>query len=413
MRHGEGEPLWTIGTLAPKQSQQRQFSEVADEVGTIRNCLSVSYQPTLCVAVQVVRPELQISKSMPTDVLICQEIPVTYRVTNTGSGVAQNVTVQDPLPEGLQTVDGARAVTQTVGDLRAGESKDVAARLRATRTGQFASRATARAAAVEAQSRQAGTTVREPVMQVAVEAPEATYVGQAVNYRVTVRNIGDAPAQNTVLHLTTTGGERIADRNIGAIEAGGARSVAVTSGSGRAAGEVTLTAAAEATCARPASDKGTVAVRTIPALLLECVDNPDPVQVGTNTVYTITVKNQGSGPDANVRVTATLPGELRFVRGGGASDVRAEGQNLTFAPLATLAAQQTVTWTVEAQAAAPGDVRFAVNMISDSLSQPVIETESTKLFDARAPANPQNPAPGNPANPAAAGNGPATQPANK
>src|SRR5204863_23711 len=139
----------------------------------------------------------------------------------------------------------------------------------------------------------------------------------------------DAPAQNTVLHLTTTGGERIGDRNIGTIEAGGARAVAITSGTGRAAGEVTLTAAAEATCARPASDKGTVAIRTIPALLLEAVDNPDPVQVGTSTTYTITVKNQGSGPDANIRLAATLPPEMKFVRGGGASEIRADGQKLS------------------------------------------------------------------------------------
>lgn len=415
MRHdGGNQPLWAVGTLGPKQSQTRQFTEVADEVGTIRNCLAVRYEPALCVAVQVVRPELQITKTAPTDVLICQEIPVTYHVTNTGTGVAQNVTVQENLPDGLQTVDGARSVTQPVGDLRAGESKDVTARLRATRTGQFASRAIVRSAGAEAQSRQVTITVREPVLAVAVEAPEAAYVGQAINYRVTVRNTGDAPAQNTVLHLTTTGGERIADRNIGAIEPGGTRAVAITSGTGRTAGEVTLTATAEATCARPASDRATVAIRTIPALLLEAVDNPDPVQVGTNTTYTITVKNQGSGPDANLRLAATLPPELRFVRGGGASEIRADGQRLTFAPIATLAPQQVVTWTVEAQAASPGDVRFEVSAISDSISQPALKAETTKLFDPNAPANPRNPAPGNPANPVAPGNGPpVTQPANK
>jgi uncharacterized repeat protein (TIGR01451 family) len=413
MRHDGEQPLWTIGTLAPRQSQQRQFNEVADEVGTIRNCLAVSYEPTLCVAVQVVKPELQITKTAPTDVLICQEIPVTYHVTNTGTGVAQNVVVQDTLPEGLQTADGARSVTQSVGDLRGGESKDVAARLRATKTGQFTSRAVAKSGATEARSREAGTTVREPVLAVSVEAPEATYVGQAVNYRINIRNTGDAPAQNTVLHLATTGGDRIADRNVGTIEAGAARSVAVTSGTGQAAGQVTLTATAEATCARPASDKGAVAIRTIPALLLEAVDNPDPVQVGTNTTYTVTVKNQGSGPDANIRLVATLPPELKFVRGGGASEIRADGQKLTFAPISTLAAQQVVTWTVEAQAASPGDVRFEVSCQSDSISQPAVKAETTKLFDPNAPANPRNPAPGNPANPVAPGNGPATQPANK
>src|SRR5690348_18117984 len=55
---------------------------------------------------------------------------------------------------------------------------------------------------VEARSREAGTTVREPVLAVAVEAPEATYVGQAVNYRVNIRNTGDAPAQRSEEHTS-------------------------------------------------------------------------------------------------------------------------------------------------------------------------------------------------------------------
>src|SRR5205085_5550611 len=107
--------------------------------------------------------------------------------------------------------------------------------------------------------------------------------------------------------------------------------------------------------------------------------------------YTITVKNQGTGPDANIRVTAALPPELRFVRGGGASAVQASGQNLTFAPIPTLAPQQTVTWTVEAQALRAGDVRFVVQTISESISQPAAKAEPTKLFDPRTPANPRNP----------------------
>jgi hypothetical protein len=50
------------------------------------------------------------------------------------------------------------------------------------------------------------------VLALEVEGPEATYVGQALNYRVTVRNTGDAAAEKTVLRLNSVGGtERIGD----------------------------------------------------------------------------------------------------------------------------------------------------------------------------------------------------------
>jgi uncharacterized repeat protein (TIGR01451 family) len=173
--------------------------------------------------------------------------------------------------------------------------------------------------------------------------------------------------------------ERLAPREIGAIEPGQARTFAVSTGAARGANQVALTATAKAVCAREVSDQAAVAMRTIPALLLEAVDRTDPIRVGANTTYTITVRNQGSGADHNIAVKATLPPEMRFVRGGGASEVRADGQNLTFAPVPTLEPKADATWTVEVTGVRPGDLRFAIEMTSASLTQPVVETESTRV----------------------------------
>lgn len=424
---GDAPGTWTIGMLQPKQTVTRQFRGVADEVGTLSNCLAVQYEPTLCIAVQAVKPELQVTKEGPSEVLICQDINYSYRVTNTGSGTARAVVVTDTLPEGLATDKGERQVALNAGDLRQGESKQATVRVRATRTGRFASRAEARsgdaapaAAAAEAaagaaqgtvaQSRSVETLVREPVLAVDVEGPEAQYVGQAVNFRVTVRNTGDAPANNTVVRLSpTNAAERPTERQIGTIEPGQARTFQVTTTVAAAptAPNMQLAANAEAQCAKPVTASAAVAIRTVPALLLECVDTNDPVTVGQNTTYTIVVRNQGSGPDTNVRLRATLPPELRFVRGGGATPVSANGQEISFGPVATLPAKADATWTVEVTAQRAGDVQFKLEMQSDAIQQPSIETEPTKLI---------NPAGGAAEDPAAKpaglnrGNAPATNP---
>lgn len=389
---------WTVGTLGPKQTQTREFSGTADAVGTIHTCLAVTYSPALCIAVQATQPEIEVVKSGPSDVLICQEIAYTYTVRNTGTGNAENVVLEDRLPEGLQTAEGRNVLTANIGTLKQGESKDVTARLRAQRTGTFSSRAAARMGEDTAQSRAVTTVVREPVLALEVEAPEATYVGQALNYRVTVRNTGDAPAEKTTLRLTSVGATgRLADRDLGTIAPGGSRTVNITTRAGRDA-RASLTAAAEAVCAKPVTDQAAVEIRTIPALQLEVVDGEDPVQIGANTTYTINVRNEGSGPDRNIALRGTLPPEMQFVSAKGVTRVTANGRNLTFEPVGELAAGAAATWTVVVKALRAADTRFGLELNSAALGRPAVETEPTTIFD---PKNPGAAAPEGDAEPAA------------
>jgi uncharacterized repeat protein (TIGR01451 family) len=379
-----GAAAWNVGTLAPREAKTHEFTATADEVGNLSNCLSVAYTPTLCMSVRVVKPELKITKNAPERALLCEEITYRYTVTNTGTGTARGVKVEETLPEGLVTAEGERRnISIDVGDLPAGQSREVSARLRATRTGEYAGRAVARAATdLEARSPDTTTAVREPVLAVQVEAPQARYVGEMVDYKLTVKNAGDADARNVVVRLDAPGAaERLTDRDVGVIEAGKSKTITVSTRAGRQAGNLQLTATASATCAKQASNSASVAIRTAPALQLECVDGIDPIRVGGTTTYTITVKNEGTGPDSNVLIRATLPQEMQYVAAqkNAAADIKVDGQHLTFGPVKTLAAGATATWTIEAKALQPGDVRFGLELTSDSLTKPAVETEPTRI----------------------------------
>jgi len=400
--------VWEVVELGPKETKTRQLNGTADEIGTVGNCLTVSYRPTLCVMTKVVKPELSVFKEGPSQVMICQPIAYSYRVTNTGTGAIQNVQLQDNLPDGLTTADGGKVFRADIGTLREGESKTATGQFRAPRTGSFASRATARSGDIASASREINTVVKEPALAVNVEGPEAQYVGQAVNFRVTVRNPSDTPATNTIVSLSAVGGnERLADRNLGTIPPGGSQTFAVNIGAGRGNGNASLTAAARAECARPAQASASVQILTIPALLLECVDSVDPVPVNGNTVYTITVVNQGTGADSNVGIKAVIPPELQYVRAGGSSEASVAGNTLTFAPVATIAPKQTLTWTVECKALKAADARFYVELTSGSLTRPAAETEPTRITTGDAARDIRQ---GLPVTPAGA-RGPETQPA--
>jgi uncharacterized repeat protein (TIGR01451 family) len=110
------------------------------------------------------------------------------------------------------------------------------------------------------------------------------------------------------------------------------------------------------------------------------VDLDDPIRVGDNVIYRVTVKNRGTGSDKNITLTATLPPELTYVSSTGATDAKVDGQTIHFATLDSLAAGKDAVWRIEAKANKAGDVLMRVQLKSDSLAQPATESEPTRLY---------------------------------
>lgn len=372
---------WVVGTLMPGESKTIVADAAAEQVGQFDSCLAVTYQPAVCVTTRVVDPALRVTKQGPSDVLICEPLVYTYTVANVGTGIARNVTVREELPDGLVTEQGQRMVTLSAGDIPAGQTKQAQVRVKPQRTGSFTSRAVARSQSDEAQSRPLTTVVREPKLALEVGAPEWEYVGQTVTYRVTVRNTGDGPARDAKLAFDAPDWVgNIAGRDLGVLAPNEARSFSVTV-PGRRVGPLKLAATAEAFCAERVTDTAATDIRGIVALRLELVDNRDPVRVGESTTYQIAVTNQGSADATNVRMTAQLPEGLTFTGATGTTEVTANGQELTFAPVQSLPPGAVATWWIEATARKGGPVQFKIQLDSESLERPVVEQEPTRLYE--------------------------------
>jgi uncharacterized repeat protein (TIGR01451 family) len=116
------------------------------------------------------------------------------------------------------------------------------------------------------------------------------------------------------------------------------------------------------------------------ALALEVADSQDPVEVGSQTSYDITVRNPGSNPVTRVQITATVPEQMTVVRAAGASDHHKDGQKILYDPL-TLPAGGEARFHIDVKAERPGDVRFKVELSADQLTAgPVQQEESTTIF---------------------------------
>ncbi|MBN2581520.1 MAG: DUF11 domain-containing protein, partial [Planctomycetes bacterium] len=366
--------VWKIARMEAGQSQTMTVTGSAAGTGAIKPCAHATCRlPQACTTIRAVQPKLELAKSGPAEVLICEPITYTVVVRNTGDGVATEVRVDDALPEGLTTEDGRNTVAFNAGDLKPGEAKQASYRVKASRRGTFDN--TAKATSAEGAQAQAThqVVVREPLLRLTKTGPEMRYLGREVAYTITVENTGDGPARSLVLTDTLpdgltlisageggqAGGGRVV-WNLGTLEPGGSKAVSLTCRGDRIA-TVKNVAAATATCTDAAAEV-TTRIEGIPAILFEVVDLEDPIEVGKEETYKIEVTNQGSAVGTNISVSCTLPPEQDYVSGKGPTQAAVQGKAVTFAPLASLAPKATAVYYVTVKAVKAGDVRFAVEL---------------------------------------------------
>ncbi len=391
-RRASQQAIWEIPRFGGGQSVVFRIGASPERMEDLTSCAQVTFTTQTCATTKVVQPELALVKTAPAEVLVCDPIPLRFVVTNTGTGVARNVQITDRLPDGLTTTDGRQDLAFNAGDLAAGASREFSATVRAARTGQYLNTAKATEAGGLTVEATAMTVVRQPVLALSKTGPAFRYLRRPATFQLTVRNDGDAVAANTVLVDTIPAGTEFVEAsdsgsygggkvtwNFGALAPGASRSVSLTLKPTRV-GVIENTAVAQAVCAQ-ASAAVRMEVKGIPAILIEVVDVHDPIEVGNQETYQITVVNQGSATGTNIAITCELPPEEDFVSVAGPTNATAAGKTISFAPLPSLAPRERATYHVNVKGVATGDVRFKVSMISDQMTSSVDETESTHIYE--------------------------------
>jgi uncharacterized repeat protein (TIGR01451 family) len=395
----EGVARWALGTLGPRETRSVRVRGVASApagdaaTAADSDCISVTYVPWACVPFEVVKPDLRIVASAPAEVLRCDPIAVKYTVINRGTGTARNLVIRHALPAGMQAEGStAEQLGATVDALGAGESRSFIANLRALKPGRYVNSIAVAADGGLGASTTTTTDVREPVLTIKKTGPATLLLGRDFTYDITVANTGDGAARDTIVEDTlpanatlvsaTAGGTHAAGKiawSLGTLEPKDSKRVSVTLRVEQAS-SVVNTATARARCAAEVSATAQTAVRGVPAILLEVMDNPDPIPVGSEVAYTIRVTNQGSATATNITVGCELEDTMRFVSATGQTAGSEAGKSVTFGPLKALAPKAVAEWKVVVKAVNAGDVRFGVKMQSDQLDRPVTETEATNFY---------------------------------
>jgi uncharacterized repeat protein (TIGR01451 family) len=339
------------------------------------------------------RPQLTVKTQVSPQAMIGDEILVTMTVSNTGSGVATNVILEEHVPPELQHPAG-NELENMLGDLKPGESRQVQLKLQAVRAGNATNRLIARADGNLRVEDQVTIQVLAPQIEIAVEGPAKRFLDREATYQISLTNRGTAPAKNVRLTASLAAGLQFVRTNnagsydptthsvqwlLAELPIGRTGSVELVVNP-IAAGEQDLVCSVQDDLGPGVEKRLTVFVEGISALHFQVADTKDPVAVGMETIYEIRVVNQGTKEATNVQVMAILPEGIRPLAGEGPVPNTVNGNEVLFGKLNRLAAKGEAVFRIRGQAIAPGDQRIRVQILSDDIRLPVTKEESTQVY---------------------------------
>jgi uncharacterized repeat protein (TIGR01451 family) len=396
----EPELLWRLGTLEPCACREIVLVLAPTGTGDVQNCARIQFEHGACVRTRVTgaaKPTaatgLTLTKAGPAQALLYDVLTYRLTVTNGGSTAAAGVTVTDTLPEGLEPSGTKGPLKWDLGPLEPGQTRTVEYQAIAKKAGRWTNRALLTSAAGERREASAAVVVGAARLELTMSGPARRYLNRPATYQMSVRNAGTMPATGVVVAdllpekasfvSASEGGRREGGEvrwSLGTLAPGARRTVQVVLRAA-AAGEVVNRATATADRDLKAEAQAATVFEAATGVTVDVDEQDDPVAVGAETKYTITVVNQGAGPATRLVVRATVPEQMDVKGATGPSTFRREGRQVVFEAI-TLKPRDEKVYEVSVQAVRAGDVRFRVEVAADQLpSGPVHREESTTIYN--------------------------------
>ncbi|AGW37692.1 cysteine-rich outer membrane protein [Chlamydia pecorum PV3056/3] len=326
----------------------------------------------------------------------CLRCPVRYKieVSNTGSAIARNVVVDNPVPDGFSHASGQRVLSFNLGDMHPGESKVLCVEFCPQKRGQVTNVATVSYCGGHKCSANVMTVINEPCVNVTISGVDWAYVCKPVEYTITVSNPGDLVLRNVVVEDSLPGSALILEAAGAEISCNKAvwcikelcpgetlqfKVLVKAQVPGQITSQVVVNSQSDCGACTSCAD-ATTYWKGLAATHMCVIDTNDPICVGENTVYRICITNRGSAEDTNVSLILKFSKELQPISSSGPTKGTISGNTVIFDALPKLGSKESVEFSVTLKGVAPGDARGEAVLSSDTLTSPVSDVENTHVY---------------------------------
>ncbi|MBS0210441.1 MAG: DUF11 domain-containing protein [Planctomycetes bacterium] len=383
---------WKLNTLAPQSQQDLTLKIVPRRSQPFDLVVRWTCAPPASQAtVEVEEPKLQMAISGPSEVHYGEQQLYKLTVSNPGTGDADDVMIH-LLP--IHAQDGATA-THRVGTLKAGTNTAIEIELTARQAGQLNIRAEVTGDGGLKADAAVAVLVRRAQLAATVAAPKVHYAGTPVAAEIHVTNPGDAPAKGVKVTALLPSGAELVSAGQGGRTDSRSGEVAWTvdylqpgseqvlqckyllkhTGSNRI--EAQVVGDGDLRTVASASTQ----VLAMADLAMDVSDTPGPIPVGDTVTYTVRVRNRGTKSAEEVEVVAYFSDGLEATQvEGGLHQI--EAGNVTFRPIATLAANGETIYKITAKSAKEGNHQMRVELSCKSTGARLTHQLSTLFYAA-------------------------------
>jgi len=395
VRTANGEICWQLGDLGINEERTVELTLTPIAEGEIGSVATATFSIEASGSTRVTKPALTMEVTTANDEhLVGGDLVLIIQISNPGTGIARNITLEEYVPEKLSHPTGKK-LSSTFGDLKPNESKRLQLTLKCEQAGETINYLVAKGENDLFAESKIPILVLAPGLNLAIDGPKNRYLDRKATYELRVGNPGSATTREVMLLAKLPKGlDFVSTNSMGAYDpethtvhwmldalpaqqSGKIELVTLprTIGeykiefSGRAQGNLQATAAHE------------VFVDGVASLGFDITSKVDPVELGREAAYEIRIFNRGTKASSNVSIRVQLPEDnMRFIAAEGPTQYNISGSIIDFVNLHQLVPGEVKTYSIRAQCLAAGDQRVLVQVQSDEMEKPVTKEENTNVY---------------------------------
>jgi uncharacterized repeat protein (TIGR01451 family) len=384
---GKGESLvWTMDTVPGGRAAQVELSLLPMQPQAFPLAVQTTLPPVNAHSViDVLVPRLQMGVLIPEEMRAGRTYACRVTMRNVGEVTARNVGLQVAMYEGVRE-------SVKIEPLAPGEEKTLEFEVIPQKVGSMDFQVTARTDNLVLSEQRKQLSVRQAVLEIEAVGPRVRFVGAEAVYQVTIKNSGDAVAENVLGAVLLPEGFRLTSEaegndgragkfgwDVGSLAPGDEKTYDIRC-QALSAGDKQATFSVEAADGLAATTTVDTRVAAIADLRLSVRQPDGPVPVGEQVVYEFQIQNRGTREARAVQFQVSFPEEVEPLTVDGA-EARIQGSHIVVGPISHVGGHENLTIRVSARALESGSHQFRAELTCPEPEVRLASEGTTLFFD--------------------------------